>query len=64
MRDIKPATDQHYEDGFLTGWLDAGLGQNYPITVVNAYPEGWGKGYKEGQEAYKIGQIYKKPQKK
>ena len=59
MRDVKPATNQHYEEGFLTGWLDASLGQNYPIPVANAHPEGWGKGYKEGQEAHKIGQIYK-----
>jgi len=48
-------SNRHYNNGFLTGWLDASLGQNYPIPVCNAYPEGWGIGYRNGQEAYKKG---------
>jgi flagellar biosynthesis/type III secretory pathway protein FliH len=52
MRQLIKVTDEHYENGFQTGWLDASLGQNYSIPVNNAYPEGWGKGYKDGQVAY------------
>ena len=47
--------NDHYNDGFLMGWLDASLGQNYPIPINQAYPEGWGYGYREGQAAYRVG---------
>jgi hypothetical protein len=54
-------TRNHYDKGFLSGWLDASLGQRYPIPVANAYPEGWGKGYAEGQEAYRVGHEIRNP---
>ena len=43
----------HNAEGFLAGWLDASLGIAYPIPVCNAYPEGWGHSYREGQAAYR-----------
>lgn len=44
-----------YDAGFLAGWMDASLGIKYPIPVNNAYPEGWGYGYREGHASYGLG---------